>query len=59
MAFSCCVYDGGEAENSDMDAIRRKGWGKKFMRKDRVDSPGRNRVNGRCPMTPVEVSFQY
>lgn len=30
VAFSCCEYDGGEAENSEMDAIREKGWGKKL-----------------------------
>ncbi|KAL3845560.1 hypothetical protein ACJIZ3_002963 [Penstemon smallii] len=57
VAFSCCAYDGGEAEKSEMDAIREKGWGKKFMSKNRIDEPGVNRVNGRCPMTPVEVGM--
>lgn len=55
MAFSCCVYDGGEKEKAEMDAIREKGWGKKFMRENRIIEPGLNRLNGRCPMTPVEV----
>lgn len=57
MAFSCCVYDEGEAEKSEMDLMRKKGWGKKFMIKTQVSEPGMNRVNGKCPMTPVEVSF--
>ncbi|KAL9173274.1 hypothetical protein ABFS82_03G102700 [Erythranthe guttata] len=57
VAFSCCVYDGGDTEKSDMDAIREKGWGKKFMQKNRTFAPGLNRVNGRCPMTPVEVGM--
>ncbi|KAK4429687.1 O-fucosyltransferase 11 [Sesamum alatum] len=57
VAFSCCVYDGGEKEKSEMDAIREKGWGKKFMRENRIIEPGLNRVNGRCPMTPVEVGM--
>lgn len=54
VAFSCCVYDGGKSEKSEMDAIREKGWGKKFKSRDRVIEPGLNRVNGRCPMTPLE-----
>ncbi|KAL0351443.1 UNVERIFIED_CONTAM: O-fucosyltransferase 11 [Sesamum calycinum] len=54
VAFSCCMYDGGEKEKAEMDAIREKGWGKKFMRENRIIEPGLNRVNGRCPMTPVE-----
>lgn len=54
VAFSCCVYDGGEAENLEMDLIRKKGWGDKFKRKSRVIAPGLNRINGRCPMTPLE-----
>lgn len=57
MAFSCCVYDEGETEKSEMDSMRKKGWGKKFLAKNRVSEPGLNRVNGKCPMTPVEVSF--
>ncbi|XP_073143812.1 O-fucosyltransferase 10 isoform X2 [Henckelia pumila] len=57
VAFSCCKYDGGEDEKSEMDAIREKGWGKKFKRKNRVFEPEVNRVNGRCPMTPLEVGI--
>lgn len=57
VAFSCCVYDGGKSEKLEMDAIREKGWGKKFKSRDRVIEPGLNRVNGRCPMTPLEVSY--
>ncbi|KAF4368617.1 hypothetical protein CsatB_008199 [Cannabis sativa] len=57
VAFSCCLYDGGEAEMSEMDSIREKGWKKKFQRTDRVISPGQNRVEGKCPLTPVEVGM--
>ncbi|KAK2981162.1 hypothetical protein RJ640_024385 [Escallonia rubra] len=57
VAFSCCVYDGGQAENREMNLIREKGWGEKFKRKDRIISPGLNRINGRCPMTPLEVGL--
>ncbi|KAL0326229.1 UNVERIFIED_CONTAM: O-fucosyltransferase 11 [Sesamum radiatum] len=57
VAFSCCMYDAGEKEKAEMDAIREKGWGKKFMRENRIIEPGLNRVNGRCPMTPVEVGM--
>ncbi|KAF7140621.1 hypothetical protein RHSIM_Rhsim06G0107100 [Rhododendron simsii] len=55
VAFSCCVYDGGEAEKSEMDSIRVKGWGKKFKRKAHIIAPDLNRINGKCPMTPLEV----
>ncbi|XP_027149448.1 O-fucosyltransferase 10-like [Coffea eugenioides] len=57
VAFSCCLYDGGKSEKFDMDAIREKGWGKKFKSSDHVISPGLNRMNGRCPMTPLEVGM--
>ncbi|XP_024979202.1 O-fucosyltransferase 10-like [Cynara cardunculus var. scolymus] len=57
VAFSCCVYDGGKSEQLEMDSIRQKGWGEKFKRKDYVIAPGRNRMNGRCPMTPLEVGM--
>lgn len=55
MAFSCCVYDGGETEKVEMDLLREKGWKGKFTRKDRVVRPGINRLNGKCPLTPLEV----
>uniref|UniRef100_A0A5B7AFA2 O-fucosyltransferase family protein n=1 Tax=Davidia involucrata TaxID=16924 RepID=A0A5B7AFA2_DAVIN len=57
VAFSFCVYDGGEAENFEMDSIREKGWGEKFKRKDRVIAPDLYRINGKCPMTPLEVGM--
>lgn len=55
MAFSCCVYDGGDAEKLKMDSIREIGWKRKFKRKDRVIIPGLNRIEGKCPLTPLEV----
>lgn len=48
------MYDGGRAEKNELDSIRESGW-KKFKRKDHVVMPGLNRVNGRCPLTPLEV----
>lgn len=57
VAFSCCVYDGGEAENVEMDLIRKKGWGNKFEKKAHLIKPGLNRVEGKCPMTPLEVGM--
>lgn len=55
MAFSCCLYDGGEAEKIEMDFIREKGWRLKFKQKSRVILPGLNRIQGKCPLTPLEV----
>ncbi|OMO62570.1 GDP-fucose protein O-fucosyltransferase [Corchorus capsularis] len=57
VAFSCCVYDGGQAEKSEMDSFREKGWKGKFKRKDRIIIPALNRVEGKCPLTPVEVGL--
>ncbi|KAL5558353.1 hypothetical protein UlMin_034564 [Ulmus minor] len=57
LAFSCCLYDGGAAEKSEMDSLRERGWKEKFKRKDRVISPGQNRIQGKCPLTPVEVGM--
>ncbi|XP_055835693.1 O-fucosyltransferase 10-like [Solanum dulcamara] len=57
VAFSCCIYDGGQVEKSEMDVVREMGWGKKFKQKYRVIAPGLNRKNGKCPMTPVEVGM--
>ncbi|THG09072.1 hypothetical protein TEA_003545 [Camellia sinensis var. sinensis] len=57
VAFSCCKYDGGKRENFEMDSVRENGWGEKFKRKDRVIAPGLNRINGKCPMTPLEVGM--
>lgn len=57
VAFSCCLYDGGKAEKLEMDMFREKWWKGKFKRKDRVILPGLNRINGKCPLTPVEVGM--
>ncbi|KAH9691033.1 O-fucosyltransferase 11 [Citrus sinensis] len=54
VAFSCCLYDGGKAEKLEMDMFREKWWKGKFKRKDRVILPGLNRINGKCPLTPLE-----
>lgn len=56
MAFSCCLYEGGRAEKSEMDVIRQKSWKGKFKRRDRVIRPDLNRVIGKCPLTPLEVN---
>lgn len=55
VAFSCCLYDGGESEKRDMDAARERGWKGKFTKPGRVIRPGAIRVNGKCPLTPLEV----
>lgn len=55
VAFSCCVYDGDEKEKQDLDAAREKGWRGKFQRPGRVIKPDAIRMNGKCPMTPLEV----
>ncbi|KAK4752004.1 hypothetical protein SAY87_020802 [Trapa incisa] len=57
IAFSCCEYDGGEKEKLEMDAAREKGWRGKFRRKGRVIRPGANRLDGKCPLTPLEVGM--
>ncbi|XP_024533068.1 protein ESMERALDA 1 [Selaginella moellendorffii] len=57
VAFSCCIYDGGEEEKQEMDAAREKGWKGKFNRKGRIISPGGNRMDGKCPLTPLEVGM--
>lgn len=57
VAFSCCVYDGGKNEQLEMDRIREEGWGDKFKRETYIIDPVRYRISGRCPMTPLEVSF--
>lgn len=57
MAFSCCLYDGGDAEKFEMDSFREKGWKGKFKKKDLDFVAGRNRIDGKCPLTPLEVSL--
>jgi len=55
IAFSCCVYDGGDEEKKEMDAAREIGWTGKFTKRGRVIRPGVIRMNGKCPLTPLEV----
>ena len=55
VAFSCCVFDGGEQENEDMKKARERGWKGKFTKPGRVIRPGAIRINGKCPLTPLEV----
>jgi hypothetical protein len=55
VAFSCCVFDGGEKEKKELDAARERGWRGKFTRPGRVIRPGAIRMNGKCPLTPLEV----
>eukprot|EP00249_Psilotum_nudum_P003058 c16374_g2_i1 orf=1-1251(-) len=57
VAFSCCIYDGGEEEKHEMDAARERGWRGKFNRAGRVINPGAIRMDGKCPLTPLEVGM--
>lgn len=57
VAFSCCIYDGGDKEKIDMDAARERGWRGKFTKRGKVIDPGAFRINGKCPLTPLEVLF--
>ncbi|XP_021661677.2 O-fucosyltransferase 9 isoform X2 [Hevea brasiliensis] len=57
VAFSCCEYDGGEEEKHEMDIARERAWRGKFRRRGRVIRPGANRVDGKCPLTPLEVGM--
>ncbi|EPS64269.1 hypothetical protein M569_10511, partial [Genlisea aurea] len=57
VAFSCCVYDGGLQEKLDMDAARERGWRGKFTKPGRVIRPEAIRLNGKCPLTPLEVAL--
>eukprot|EP00268_Persea_americana_P047259 TRINITY_DN4912_c0_g1_i4.p1 TRINITY_DN4912_c0_g1~~TRINITY_DN4912_c0_g1_i4.p1 ORF type:complete len:572 (+),score=77.09 TRINITY_DN4912_c0_g1_i4:441-2156(+) len=57
VAFSCCIYDGGEEEKHEMDKARERGWRGKFNKTGRVIRPGANRINGKCPLTPLEVGM--
>ncbi|XP_044489180.1 protein ESMERALDA 1-like [Mangifera indica] len=57
VAFSCCVFDGGEKEKEDMENARERGWRGKFTRAGRVIRPGAIRINGKCPLTPLEVGL--
>ncbi|CAK9137132.1 unnamed protein product [Ilex paraguariensis] len=57
VAFSCCLYDGGEEEKREMDIARERSWRGKFRRRGRVIRPGAIRVDGKCPLTPLEVGM--
>ncbi|GKB96543.1 protein ESMERALDA 1 [Tanacetum coccineum] len=57
VALSCCVYDGGSKEREDMIAARERGLKGKFTKPGRVIKPGANRVNEKCPLTPLEVGL--
>lgn len=49
------MYDGGETEKVEMDLLRKKAWKGKFAQKNRLSKPGIIRVNGKCPLAPLEV----
>ncbi|CAL9123656.1 unnamed protein product [Musa textilis] len=57
VAFSCCIFDGGEEEKQDMIAARERGWRGKFTKPGRIIRPGAIRINGKCPLTPLEVGL--
>ncbi|KAE8688194.1 hypothetical protein F3Y22_tig00110989pilonHSYRG00085 [Hibiscus syriacus] len=57
VAFSCCVFDGGKQEKEDMKKARERGWKGKFTKPGRVIRPGAIRINGKCPLTPLEVGL--
>ncbi|KAK2658790.1 hypothetical protein Ddye_005323 [Dipteronia dyeriana] len=57
VAFSCCEYDGGEEERREMDIARERSWRGKFRKRGRILRPGANRVDGKCPLTPLEVGM--
>ncbi|XP_042501600.1 protein ESMERALDA 1-like isoform X1 [Macadamia integrifolia] len=57
VAFSCCVFDGGDEEKKDMNAARERGWRGKFTKRGRVIRPGAIRISGKCPLTPLEVGL--
>lgn len=57
VAFSCCTYDGGEEEKREMDIARERSWRGKFRRPGRKINPEANRMNGKCPLTPLEVGM--
>ncbi|KAJ0973221.1 hypothetical protein J5N97_021180 [Dioscorea zingiberensis] len=57
VAFSCCTYDGGMEEKHEMDNARERSWRGKFRRPGRIISPEANRMDGKCPLTPLEVGM--
>ncbi|XP_061366303.1 protein ESMERALDA 1-like isoform X2 [Gastrolobium bilobum] len=46
-----------EEETEDMIAARERGWKGKFTKPGRVIRPGAIRINGKCPLTPLEVGL--
>ncbi|KAE9444916.1 hypothetical protein C3L33_23186, partial [Rhododendron williamsianum] len=57
VAFSCCEYDGGEEEKREMDIARERSWRGKFRKRGRIIRPGAIRMDGKCPLTPLEVGM--
>lgn len=57
VAFSCCTYDGGQKERKEMDKAREKSWRGKFNKPGRKINPEKNRKDGKCPLTPLEVGM--
>ncbi|KAL5581326.1 hypothetical protein UlMin_013768 [Ulmus minor] len=57
VTFPCCEYDGGKEEKQEMDISRERSWRGNFRRRGRVIRPGTNRVDGKCPLTPLEVGM--
>ncbi|KAH7860357.1 hypothetical protein Vadar_012492 [Vaccinium darrowii] len=57
VAFSCCEYDGGEEEKHEMDSARERSWRGKFRKRGRIIRPGAIRMDGKCPLTPLEVGM--
>ncbi|KAK9270637.1 hypothetical protein L1049_026219 [Liquidambar formosana] len=57
VAFSCCIYDGGEEEKHEMDIARERSWRGKFNKRGRIIRPGAIRMDGKCPLTPLEVGM--
>ncbi|KAL6961991.1 O-fucosyltransferase 9 [Sarracenia purpurea var. burkii] len=57
VAFSCCEYDGGKEEKREMDVARERSWRGKFRRRGRIIRPGAIRMDGKCPLTPLEVGM--
>ncbi|XP_042481023.1 O-fucosyltransferase 9-like isoform X2 [Macadamia integrifolia] len=57
VAFSCCTYDGGAEEKHEMHIAREKGWRGKFNKTGRIIKPGAIRMDGKCPLTPLEVGM--
>jgi hypothetical protein len=57
VAFSCCIFDGDKEEREEMNSARERGWRGKFTKRGRVIRPGAIRLNGKCPLTPLEVNY--